>query len=267
MYWAFAPTAGYASYIARHSQKNISPIQLFHASGPDIRRLSNSIPAWQKDFRDFENWMRLAALLSAASYFEIYMRMVITCALLSDPLARFGKPRVLDGVIWLKHGMVDDFSSIVRSCVQGDWRSRLEHYKNLFGTVPTFLTQNMSELEALRKQRNNVGHAFGRNLTDHIDPLAFEAEPPTKLKEEKFKETLALIEQSASAIDAHLHRDFIGEFEALLFYHRWRNIPRSGRHSSLPEERALSRSLAIKLTQSPPGRDFCKELIDFYKKA
>ena len=105
LYWSFVPAAGFADYLARHSARDTGTATLFHATGPDVRRLAPMAEEWRRHFREFQNWVRLAALLSAASYLEVYIRGAVTVALQSDPLVRFGRPRMMDGTTWLKQGM------------------------------------------------------------------------------------------------------------------------------------------------------------------
>src|SRR6202011_5166775 len=83
LYWSFAVAAGYADYIARHAEAGSETAAVFHASGPHARRIPPAIQGWRASFRDFDNWVRLASTLSAASYLEVYLRSVITVALLA----------------------------------------------------------------------------------------------------------------------------------------------------------------------------------------
>ena len=56
LYWSFVPVAGYGDYLARHAVSPIATSALFHASGPDVRRLEPSTETWRKQFKEFQNW-------------------------------------------------------------------------------------------------------------------------------------------------------------------------------------------------------------------
>lgn len=263
LYWSFAPAAGYTDYIARHAKARSETAALFHASGPDAQRIPSSIEEWLGSFKDFNNWVRLASALSAASYLELYFRSVVAAALLADPLCRFGKPLLMDGVAWLKHGLRDDIRPLVRNCVVGEWPRRAAEYKKLFKVVPAEIVDNLTDLEQLRKIRNVVGHAFGRPLKRLDDPITPGSESSARLSERQFKSWLGVIERIAKSVDRHLGRVHIGEFETLWYFHRWRMLPRSNTERKYTEPRAFARELN-RLFGRGPGHKYCCQLIEYY---
>lgn len=266
LYWSFVPVAGFADYLARHSKVGTDTAVLFHASGPDVRHLAPKADEWRKHFREFQNWVRLAALLSAASYLEVFIRGAVTIALQSDPLVRFGRPRLMDGVTWLKHGMRDDVETLVSPCVVGEWGRRAARYGELFGRVPAPISNNIGELDQMRMLRNSVGHAFGRNVRQSDSDLRrVRVGAPERLTEARFKRWLGLVDGIAVAIDGHLGSEHIGEFESITYYHHWRTQPRQGRERGYAEPRAFSRELA-RVTGQPCGQTFSKGLIDHYSR-
>jgi hypothetical protein len=263
-YWALAPVAGYADFTARKAPKPTSTAKLFHASGPDVHRLAYSAEEWRSQFKEFQNWVRLAALLSASSYLEVYFRTMISLALQSDPLARFGRSALMDGVTWLKQGLRDEIEPLVRPCLVGDWASRMVAYENVFGKKPALIISNMAELEKIRKLRNSVGHSFGRNKRQLGEDLgAVFVGRSERLAEGRFKKWLGLINQVADAIDGHLGTDHIGEYESLHFYHQWRLQPRVGHEAGFTEARAFSHAIG-RLMRRPCGQEFSKGLIAYY---
>ncbi|HEY2541078.1 MAG TPA: hypothetical protein VGI28_16525 [Stellaceae bacterium] len=267
LYWSFAPVAGYADYLARHATPAATPTTLFFATGPDARRLAPSVGKWQQDLKEFQNWVRLASLLSVVSYFEIYMRDAITIALRSDPLARFGRPKMMDGVTWLKEGLRDHVEPLIRDCLMREWPKRIRAYRTLFGSVPSEITGNVPALENIRSVRNSVGHTFGRNpVSTRGDILRVGVTASQRLAEARFKRWLGLIDELAGAIDRHLGPKHIGEFETLLLYHHWKDEPRIGRAKSFTEQRAFSRKLHD-ISGSTPGTEFSRLLIRHYNRA
>jgi hypothetical protein len=263
LYWSFAPAAGFSDYVARHAKPASPTATVFHASGPDVHRIRPAIEEWLASFRDFNNWVRMASALSAASYLEVYLRSAITTALLADPLCRFGKPLLMDGIVWLKHGLHDDIGTLVRNCLIGEWPRRAAEYKKLFKFVPAEIVDNLGDLEQLRRTRNIVGHAFGRPLKRVDEPLMSDSGSSERLSERRFKRWLGLIEVIAKSVDKHLGKTHIGEFETLWFFHRWRVLPRPAAESKYTQSRALARELN-RLFSKSPGQEFCHQLIEYY---
>jgi len=263
LYWSFAPSAGYSDYIARHAMAGSTTAAVFQASGPDAHRIPSTIEEWRASFKDFNNWVRMASALSAASYLELYLRSVITTALLADPLCRFGKPLLMDGVVWLKHGLHDDIAELVRNCLIGEWPRRAAEYEKLFKFVPAEITGNIDDLDRIRKLRNIVGHAFGRRLDVLDDRLTGGLGDRERLSENRFKKWLGLIEKTAKSVDIHLGKAHIQEFETIWHFHRWRMKPRSPSERGYTEPRAFSRELHQQLGKTP-GQEFCRQLIEYY---
>lgn len=264
MYWSFRGAGSYTEYIARKTAKpEDDPQKLFHASGPDARRLPPTVKSWSKQFSEFSNWVRLAAVMSMSAYLEFYLRNVITLAMQSDPLIRFGSPHLQDGTVWLKRSVNNDLDAWVTPCLMGERPQRAKNYQKLFGSVPREISENLTELDALRRVRNSVGHEFGRQSAVRDQIMA---EPVrVRVSEKRLVKWLALVELVARAVDGHLSNEFIGEFESILFYHKWKATPRKGPAASLSEARALQKALG-QAFGSPPSQQFCQDLIAFYKR-
>lgn len=264
LYWSFVPAAGFTNYLAQHATADLSTDALFHATGPNVHRLASTPDEWQKHFREFQNWVRLAALLSSSSYLEVYIRTAVTLALQSDPLARFGRSRLMDGITWLKEGMRDDVEQLVRPCVMGDWSKRASAYKLLFGATPVAIVSNIAELDRMRVLRNSVGHSFGRTdrkIRDDLSRVTIAASE--RLSEDRFKKWLGLIDQVADSIDRQLGLGYIGEFETMAFYHHWKTQPRPRHEGGFTDARAFSHALGRRV-QQPCGQEFSTGLIDYY---
>jgi hypothetical protein len=109
--------------------------------------------------------------------------------------------------------------------------------------VPSEISASVKELEALRGVRNSVGHEFGRQ-TNHSRAHGISAAGTrVRVSEKRLVKWLALVETIAKKIDAQLHGKFVGEFENILFYHKWRANPRKGHEASLSEARALKKAM------------------------
>jgi hypothetical protein len=201
--------------------------------------------------------------LSAASYLEIYMREVISLALTSDPFVVYGLSRQLDGVVLLKAGKVPSFAAEVTDCCRGQWPSRIAKFRRLFGTVPSAWEALVSDLEEIRKLRNAVGHAFGRDLRGQLALLRGLDIPTQRLSEERLKKWLSIIDLTAKAIDAHLVSNHIGAFEYFVLYHDRRNDMSKGRLGKKAAAPALSSLIAGEWNRRVP-RAYCQSVIAHY---
>ena len=262
-YWSLVPVGSYGKYLQRHSAGGTTTAALFHASGPHAHRLEPLADEWSKDFKEFENWTRLSALLSALSYLEAYISTIITLALRSDPLLRFGQSRAIDGAAWIKRSVTDDVSELVAGCVKGEWSKRLASYRKLFGSVPAQLTALQGILDRMRNIRNSVAHSFGRDHTLFEDPLRIADDSAERLPEPTLLAWLGSIEQAAIEIDEHLLPAHLGDFELLWHFHRWRGLPRSEKEPQYAETTAFARFLN-RTFGSAPDREYCRHLGRYY---
>ena len=212
-----------------------------------------------------KNWVRLSSLVSALSYLESYIVTISNLAIRSDPLLRFGQSRIIDGTSWLKRGVKDDITNYVVPLVKGKWPTRLSAYRDLFGSIPSQLNDNLSSLENMRVLRNGAAHSFGRDPTAFEDPMA-PAGVSARLSESRLQHWLSIIEACACAIDDHLFPIHIGEFELIWRYHRWKYEPRDPLDKNYVESAAFSR-FATRTYGPGPTRSFCKDLIAHYDAA
>lgn len=264
LYWSLVPVSHAAKFQYRMAPQSHSPAMLFHATGPDARRLAPTLPEWSRNFSELENWLRLSMLVSALLYLETYISTVVTTALRSDPLLRFKQSRSIDGTIWLKKNVDDDVSSLVLDCVKGTWSKRLAGCKNLFGIIPAGLAPLEGDLEKMRVLRNGSAHSFGRSPIHFEDPTA-PVGASKRLSEQTLLRYLGIIEQAAWAIEQHIARHHIGEFELLWQYHKWQALPRVKSETKYTEQAAFSREVG-RLYGQTPGRNFCRQLMQYYKR-
>lgn len=266
IYWAFVPGAHFLENFAAKGMPSIAPAKLFAYSGPDAARLAQGIPAWRADFVEACGWLRLSLLIAALGYFEVYLKSVAELSIRSDPGVLYGKPKHIEGVSWLKLGINPDISAQIEGLTKGTWDSRTARYKKLFETVPAIIIASSNHLDSLRKIRNGASHTFGRTL-DYT--FVGRGKRPSKLiqfSESDLKASLGLIGKVAHGIDHHLGKGFIGEYEALAFYHSWKDSPDSKLAGPKGKPRLLSKALGEHLGYTY-GKDFCGQLIEFYSKA
>ena len=261
-YWALIPAASFVGYLARRAPAGTTPATLFHATGPDVRRLAPDIAGWRREFGDFENWVRLSMLVSALSYLEIYINTIITMALRSDPLLRYGQTRVVDGTTWLKNDVKDSVKELVNPCIIGEWSQRLSSFRKLFGACPSELQSLESNLEISRNIRNGVAHSFGRS-PDYFEDPAAPLGIAERLSEARLLEFLGTIERAAIIIDEYIVPRHIGSFELIWHYHRWRMLPRAEQEPRYPDWIGFSRNV-VRTYGTGPGRSYFRALLHFY---
>ncbi len=268
-YWSFKVISEYAGYLARKKQSSDRAFQtavLFHATGPDAARIPLTVADWLDARDDLENWLRLSSLVSATSYLETYLRQVVRSALMSAPMARHGAASAVDGTHLLKLGKEIPGDDDIRRVTVGDWNTRAEGFRSLFGAIPPAITANLKRLEAVRRLRNMYAHGFGRDSEVIPEPSAMTPGTMARLSADRFLKDIAIISKVAASVDELLLQQFIGNFELLHFYHLWRVKPRVGKELTYSEARALARSLnkEAKCTVNAP---FCASLISFYNAA
>lgn len=230
LYWSHMLAARRTLTAVKKADRRMRPSALFAASPKYAKRAPQTLEQWEKEYKDFNNWVRLSAAVAVNSYMEIYLRSVSMLAIESDPGVIIGAPGAIDGVSLLKTRPGYGFPEAAVHFTKGDWNTRIAHYERLFGEAPKKLKACAKELNELRRLRNGVGHAFGRSLDEYESAaLLVEPKPMMRLSEDRFAGWLRMAEEVAQAIDAHLRDKHIGQYERLLFYHRWLSTPEGRR--------------------------------------
>jgi hypothetical protein len=224
---------------------------------PDLR-------TWSALFNSFGDWINLSIVLTLAANLETYMASVIRLALESDPAVLLGTPHAIDGIEVLKHRKAGAIivSDHIEACTKGEWSSRLAALTRIFGTCPQGMLLHHSALEELRKVRNRFGHAFGREIEEARRMGSLDVPPMEKVKRTRVEKLRHAVLGAARALDQHLLKSHIGEFEALQFYHRLypslnQDVP-SG-------QRAYYLKKAIGVHGAVRGKALCKGLVDYYE--
>ncbi len=233
-------------------------------SVPEGEETFKDLKSWSNSYNQFKQWNNLNALMALSSSMEIYLSTVIELALLSDPGILFETPKSIDGVKVLKEdGRKNIFlENIIISVTKGDWNSRISSYEKYFGTVPSTLIRQIGNLEKIRNIRNNVGHAFGRDIKasrNHEIKKISEMESLSDARLRKYQKT---IWSSAKSIDKHLLFAHIGEYQACAFYHRIFEELRKDVHQS---ERAITLKKRLGAFGDISGKEFCKGLVKYYE--
>lgn len=218
-YWSSVVAAKYAEKHARLAHEGDETAAHFSLTGADTHRYPPTVGEWKRLFREQRNWARLSAVMALNSYLEIYLQGVVALALESDPGLLYRAPGSVDGVVILKRAPDYGFRERTVSLVKHDWSKRVSEYRNLFGSVPSDLTASIGQLEDLRRLRNGVGHAFGRDVRDFSSSITIAGKPLQRVAEPRLQRFLGVVERVAVAIDDHLRSAHIGAYEILRFIH------------------------------------------------
>ena len=241
-------------------------------NGNDIIRNHYTIPSHVWNMKSIDeikeankerrNWNRLNVLMAASSNFETFLESIISLAIESNPGVLLGCPKSIDGAKLLKkaHLKKEVYANNLRDCVEGEWIKRINSFKKLFGGCPSILSSSEGELDNIRKLRNKVGHAFGRDIDSARDFTRVDKLPSDRLSMERLKKWMKLYYDVATSIDLYLLDNHVGEYQAILAFHK--NSPK---WTSLTEpEKVKVFKKMYGATDQLIGKKFSKELISYY---
>lgn len=259
-YKQLGKTASWDDLVSKH----------FEFSDETHEAVFKDIRSWSLAFNEFDNWTNLNSIMAMSSYFETYIATAIKLALESDVGVLFGVNRKIDGIQILKHGHKQpfDFEDKINGCTKGHWSSRVDSYKKIFGHTPEILSDNISALEKIRALRNNLGHAFGRDINESRRHEVISITKMQSITREKTIHYQSLLFGIAKKIDKHLLANHIGEYQALHFYHNLR--PNLKQNDSI-KERQFGNHVAVlkkkigRFGAASAGKEFCKGLIEYYE--
>jgi hypothetical protein len=265
IYWAYAPAFSYTQTL--YSKEVNSGVQrtthqLFNLGGQNSERVTYNLSHWSRHFKDFDNWTRLNALVSLSSYFEIYLSSVVSLAIESDLGILYSVPKVIDGIKIIKYGKLDNYSFFDKSekVTKGEWSKRRKYFNELFGKAPNELTEFEGELEEIRILRNNVAHAFGRDIDISRSRKTFELIDIERISIDRLQKYMSIIRKVARSIDSQLLINHIGDYEIVFYYHLIKNELNNNRKP------ADFKSKVNSLYFRSRGIKYCEELIDYYEK-
>lgn len=183
---------------------------------------SVTVQNWQDSFKKFSNWTNLNQLLAQTACFETYLASILRLVFDSDPGLIVGASHHIDGVRQLKFGAVID-SKIVDmhliNCTKGTWQSRIAAIINLLGYSFSSLSTYCGELEKLREIRNNIGHAFGRSISQSQNYGSPTMIPMINISEKTVIKYFKIITTIVREIDSYVMQNHIGNFQEFHFLH------------------------------------------------
>lgn len=218
-YWGVLPAELLARRFQRYNGRSASLEAALRVSGGDWHRVGHDVESFKTKFNLSRSWARLNTLMLVSSSIEMFIRNVTRAAQLSDPTLTPGFPKPLEGLTLLKRGarITVDSGPFVR----GDWPQRLAAYEKTFGSVPEAVSDNIGELERMRRFRNRIAHDFRLEVSRH--PYRYLSDASAEgLSQNRLKKWLGVVDQAMRAIDSHLTAAFVGDFETLELYHLWR---------------------------------------------
>ena len=266
-------------YWASHSGHKITYTEMTNKgytwdSNPDavlgLPAHNHSFPTlrdWATAYDQLQVWTRLNVVISLASILETFIDSVCGLAIESNPGVLINASKSLDGVSLLKTKRLERevIENAIEDIAKGTWPQRRSAFDVLFGGHPVELDTYEADLEELRKKRNSVGHAFGRDIDkarrfEEIKPL-----PLDGIRQEKLIHFFDITLRVASAIDQYLLDNHIGEYQALFSFHVFYTHNQDKNWSDKEMAKAFRKYF---LTDSMPlGKEFFNDLLDYYKNA
>lgn len=225
---------------------------------------SLTLKMWSDDLHKFDHWIRLNFLLSTCSYFETYISSIIDECIQSDPGMLFGVSNTIDGIKLLKYDhkiKEKDYKNKIIDCTKGDWNSRLNGFTQLFPNIPNVIQQNLSDLEKIRKLRNDVAHAFGRDIEESRNYENVMIKPMQTLSVKACSHYHHILFTIARNLDEYFLNNHIGNYEPLRFYHnlfpKIRNLDKG--HKLVSFKKSIGNQKIDTFS-----KDFCRQIIIYY---
>lgn len=239
------------------------PLPKFGFASDEVGRYQ-TIKEWSDHYNEFDNWVHLSTLLSLASNLETFLASVTSLALRSDPGVIIGSSRAIDGMALVKAGRSNRLrlqeKSLTEDVTVGDWSSRIDAFESVFGDNPVLRAAH-SDLEQMRIIRNEIGHAFGRDIDKSRELGEPKKLPIRKLSHARLRGFFSTSNNVARSIDLQLLANHIGEYEMLEFYRKF--------HEGVSDQTAPNRAIALKKEVGrsgsvPRGKLFCRGLVDYW---
>ena len=219
---------------------------------------------WSDSYNSFQSWVRLNTLVGLTSILETFIDTVSSLAIESNPGLLINSDKSLDGLSLLKSKRLDEeiIKSSIAPLTKGDWPSRISAFNKLFNGYPTEIYCYLGDLEDLRKRRNTVGHAFGRDIAQSRKFEEIKALPQTGVSEENLLNFFDVTFKVAKAIDTFLLDRHIGEYQALFAFH----IFKKKNNGKKWNQSTWANSFRKAYTTTPLGKQFFLDLVDYYEK-
>lgn len=223
-----------------------------------------TIKDWSNGYEELQNWIHLNCIMAMSAYLETYLDSVITLAIESDPGVLLNAPHHIDGTILLKNEKlkVDDVKERVTNCTKGTWTSRCNAFSSIFGAIPSSLKDKISLLDQIRLLRNKVGHAFGRDIEQSRSIDINKIKPAERVSQKRVLKYLRELYGVVKGVDAFLLNNHIGEYQAILAYHKLYPSLNKNIHINL---RADMFKKNYGKNDVAIGKTFCRELAQYYE--
>jgi hypothetical protein len=261
MIWSQMPTVGFIEKQIAIAQGDAHSILVFNPE--DEKSVKRDKAAWRADFKEFNNWNRLNAVMSLNSYLEIYLSSIISTAIESNPGILHNASQKFDGAVILKHSDYYTYAFQANKCVIGEWNKRIAEFKSIFGGIAPELESNVGELEKMRILRNNIGHAFGRDIELSRKKGKRSIMQSERISLKRLKHLLKIVNIVVIGVDTYLLDNHIGDYEALYHYHEIKDsIPSN---LTLVQRANLFKKSIGKEAATPRSKPYCQDLIRYYE--
>ena len=219
MYWSFRCSSKYTFKILGKTGARRTDLAQNHF---EVKDNEVTIQDWQDSYHKFSNWTNLNQVLAQAACLETYIASILRLAFDSDPGIIAEASHHIDGVRQLKFGNSIDKQIIefyITNCTKGTWQSRINSINNLFGYTFNSFADNCGDLENLREIRNNVGHAFGRPISQSHNYGSPIVKPMIKVSEKKVIKYFKIITDCVVELDKYVMQNHIGNFQEFHYLH------------------------------------------------
>lgn len=232
---------------------------------------SITIQMWRNTFgKMFLKWHQLNKLMALSAYFETYIASIIHLIIESNPSIILGISKKIDGIQLCKAGEtipVDFTKDTIENCTKGAWSKRLASIKKLLlikkdHYLSILLDKSVKELECIRKMRNKVGHAFGRDIDDSRKWYETETPKINSLKEKRYLKWQKLIKAITRELDQYVMENHIGSFQELFFYHN--HLNEFDKTKDISQKAIFLKEKLYEEKKLTYNKQFCKGLIDYY---
>lgn len=260
IFWAHKQASAHVYAATRPFNRSDPPSVLFNAG--KYTRIPQTLGGWADHYSGFDQWTQMAAVMAICGYLETYIAQISTAAVESSPALILGGGINIDGAAFLKHNPSYDLYSHVEPLVRGDWQSRISSYSRLFGFCP--FSASLSNLEKLRKLRNDTGHSFGRDIKSMKFSASSLVQKLPKVSNKDIQFYMGVAEDVANLIDNHLFLNYVGSYEAIKIFHNWlpTQVSLVGKNKLLARE--FSRYFHT-MTLNPHGKERSIEMINYYQ--
>lgn len=181
----------------------------------------DTLKDWSDSYNKTQNWINLNAVVAMSANLETYLASIIKLAIESDPGVLINASHKVDGTILLKENrhQFDVYAEHAEKCTKGTWSTRFKELELLFGPLPSTVISHTSMLDSIRRMRNNVGHAFGRDIDDARNIRSMQILSPDIVSMQRLKNWLGCVYEVATEIDSFLMSNNVGEYQLILYYH------------------------------------------------